>query len=69
MFMNPSTYMQWMNPGTFEMPASAGGTNMSDPDFRVQQSQAFAQAQGGVNPFDPSTWAATPQTEGEEKTQ
>jgi hypothetical protein len=83
MFMNPNTYMQWMNPGAFAMPASAGGSNMFDPNFWAQQSQGFAQGQGGVNPFDPSTWAATPQTEdqaaaegqiegqveGEEKTQ
>lgn len=75
--------MQWMNSGSYTMPASAGGGNMFDPNFRAQQSQAFAQSQGGLNPFDPSSWAAAPQTEdqaaantegetasgGEEKTQ
>ena len=73
--MNPNTYMQWMNPGSFAMPA---GGSMFDPNFRAQQRQALAQGQGGVSPFDPSTRAAAPQTEdqaaaegqveGEEKT-
>jgi hypothetical protein len=60
MFMNPNTYMQWMNPASFAMPA---GSSMFDPNFWAQQSQASAPGQGGVSPFDPSTWAAAPQTE------
>ena len=57
-FMNPVTYQAWMNPAAYS-------TFMNPSTYMqwMQQSQAFAQSQGGLNPFDPSSWAAAPQTE------
>ncbi len=56
-YMNPATYMQWMNPAAYAIPgmntSGAGGFNWFDPN---SWANSGASGSGTMNWFDPNTW-------------